>query len=344
MRPHYDPDNPPEVPDGISRSSMRDLPFALVITDPNLEDHPIIFVNRSFERITGYTAEMALGRNCRFLQGEETDEAARKRIREAIDAEKEITLDIVNYRANGEKFLNLLMIAPLRDDDGKVTHFLGIQSEHYEQATYAARASQLDAALREMQHRVKNHLAMLLSFIRLEARRSESAHSSFEVLANRVETLSLLYHDLSSGEQDGVTCVKLGAYVSRVCSTLNMLDGQRDVIVNIDAEAIEAKVEAASQIGLLVSELLTNALQHAFPDGERGTVVVRLWQNEDDCICLQVIDDGAGLPEDCNWPEEGNLGARIVRDLAYRLDADLSVDSSEDGTRVKIAIPADALQ
>ena len=342
MTAKFDPDNPPDVPKGISKSTMRELPFSLVLTDPTLDDHPIIYVNRAFENVTGFTSDMAGGRNCRFLQGEHTEEAHRQIIRDAIKEDRECTLDIVNYQANGEKFINRLMITPLRDDNRKTTHFLGIQTKRPEDVSYAERATALDESMREIQHRVKNHLSMLLSLIRLEASRSDDARNTFGVLANRVESLSLLYHEFAMSKDDGSE-VKLGAYISRVCSALNMLDGQNDVIVNIDAEAIDAKVDAASQVGLLVSELLTNSLQHAFPEDESGTVEVRLWESDDDCICLQVIDDGQGLPDDCEWPKNGNLGSRIVRDLAARLKADLDVESSDNGTKVKLAIPMEAV-
>ena len=338
----FDPDSPPDVPEGVSKSTMRDLPFSLVITDPNLKDHPIIYVNRAFNSLTGYSSRMAVGRNCRFLQGDGTDEAHRRVIKEAIRDERELTIDLVNYRADGEKFINRLMITPLRDDAGVTTHFLGIQTENPDDSSYSDRAIMLDESLREVQHRVKNHLSMLLALIRLEAKRGENSKASFEVLANRVEALSLLYHEFATS-RDGQNEVRLGAYISRVCSALNMLDGQNDVIVNIDTESITAKVDAASQIGLLVSELLTNSLQHAFPSDRSGSVVVRLWQQGDDCICLHVVDDGQGLPAGSRWPKDGNLGSRIVRDLAARLDADLEVESDGNGTKVKIAIPMKAV-
>lgn len=344
MRRQFDPDNPPDVPEGISKSTMRKLPFALVLTDPSLADNPIVFVNRAFTRVTGYSPDMALGRNCRFLQGKETTEEDIAKIRSALRDEEEVTLDLINYRANGEKFVNRLMIAPLRGDDGNVSHFLGIQNERTHDLSYANRATELDESLREIQHRVKNHLAMLLALIRMEARRSGDAQASFDVLANRVEALNLLYEEFAKSGSDG-TKVALGAYVSRICSALNMLDGQRDVVVNIEVENLDAKVDSASQVGLLLSELLTNSLQHAFPGDNSGEVVVRMWNSDDEeCVCLEVKDNGTGLPQGSDWPRQGNLGARIVRDLADRLDAELDVSSGDEGTTVLISIPAGSLR
>ncbi len=264
-------------------------------------------------------------------------------LREAIEEEKETTLDIINYRANGERFVNRLMITPLKDDDQQTTHFLGIQTERPQDASIAERALHLDESMREFQHRVKNHLSMLLALIRLEARQTDGTRDSFEILANRVQTLSLLYDEFAAG-RDGVNSVGLGAYVSRVCAAMNMLDGQNNVVVNVDADVIDAKVDAASQVGLLVSELLTNALQHAFDEDSTGTVEVRLGVDDGDRICLRVADDGHGLPEGSKWPEGGNLGSRIVRDLANRLNAEMDVASGEGGTVIELLIPRSSIE
>ena len=106
MQTGFDPDNPPDVPEGISDESMRDLPFALCVADAQLADIPLVYANRRFLKITGYERQAIIGRNCRFLQGEHTREADRSAIREALKAEEEICLDILNYRADGEEFVN----------------------------------------------------------------------------------------------------------------------------------------------------------------------------------------------------------------------------------------------
>ena len=259
---------------------MEDLPFAMVVADAQLPDMPLVYVNSAFERISGYSRNAVIGRNCRFLQGENTDDSDRMAIREALAQGEEITIDIVNYRSTGEEFINRLLLSPLKQD-GKITHFLGIQSEQPKDKAYADRAAILHEQLREVQHRVKNHLALLLSLIRMESKKGADAKSSLDVLANRVEALNLLYDEFSRpGQTDGNT-VALGAYISRVCSALNMLDGHREVRMNLETDEFRASVDSASQMGLLVSELLTNALQHAFEAEHEGTVDVRLWNVED---------------------------------------------------------------
>jgi len=101
---------------------------SVVITDPAQPDNPMIFISEEFEKQTGYAPKEALGKNCRFLQGPETDPAAIKAIHRALDAESEITIVILNYRKDGTKFWNRLRIRPLYDDDGNVMFFVGAQN------------------------------------------------------------------------------------------------------------------------------------------------------------------------------------------------------------------------
>ncbi|MEZ3115483.1 PAS domain S-box protein [Halobaculum sp. MBLA0147] len=100
----------------------------LTLSDPSRPDNPMVYVNEAFERVTGYDAEACLGRNCRFLQGPETDERAVEQIRAAIDAREPVTVELTNYTADGEPFRNRLTVTPVYDD-GELVHFLGSQED-----------------------------------------------------------------------------------------------------------------------------------------------------------------------------------------------------------------------
>ncbi|XP_072980921.1 phototropin-2-like [Typha angustifolia] len=106
-----------------------------VITDPRLPDNPIIFASDSFLELTEYTREEILGRNCRFLQGPETDQGTVEKIRDAIREQKEITVQLINYTKTGKKFWNLFHLQPMRDQKGELQYFIGVQldgSDHVE--------------------------------------------------------------------------------------------------------------------------------------------------------------------------------------------------------------------
>ncbi|PKA51098.1 Phototropin-2 [Apostasia shenzhenica] len=106
-----------------------------VITDPRLPDNPIIFASDSFLELTEYSREEILGRNCRFLQGPETDQVTVSKIREAIREQREITVQLINYTKSGKKFWNLFHLQPMRDQKGELQYFIGVQldgSDHVE--------------------------------------------------------------------------------------------------------------------------------------------------------------------------------------------------------------------
>lgn len=110
----------------LLRADEREV--SVVISDPSLPDNPLIFVSEEFERQTGYPADEALGRNCRFLQGPGTDPRAVAAIHAALDAGTEITVDILNYRRDGRPFWNRLRIRPLLDASGRIRYFAGAQN------------------------------------------------------------------------------------------------------------------------------------------------------------------------------------------------------------------------
>lgn len=99
----------------------------VTLADPDLEDAPIIYANRAFERLTGYSQEEIIGRNCRFLQGEDLEQDARFQIRTALENHQNVEVTLRNYRKNGELFHNHLKITRLLDRKGRVIYYLGVQ-------------------------------------------------------------------------------------------------------------------------------------------------------------------------------------------------------------------------
>ncbi len=133
----------------------------ITIADARGSDNPLLYANETFERITGYSTAEILGRNCRFLQGAQTDPAAIKRVREAIEAGEPIVEDILNYHRDGTPFWNRLNIVPITDADGTVTHFLGLQEDITAQKEREQRLSVLDRILR---HNLRNELTVIRGY------------------------------------------------------------------------------------------------------------------------------------------------------------------------------------
>jgi PAS domain S-box-containing protein len=108
-------------------AAVRATRMPMIITDPRRDDNPVVFANDSFCRLTGYARSEILGRNCRFLQGPETDRATVRRIHDAVEAVEPIEIDIRNHRKNGEAFWNRLLMAPVFDADGVLAYFFASQ-------------------------------------------------------------------------------------------------------------------------------------------------------------------------------------------------------------------------
>lgn len=319
---------------------------SVVMTNPNLPDNPIVYINQAFEELTGYARSAVIGRNCRFLQGEGTDPADVARIREALARKEEVGLDLLNYRADGEAFLNRLLMAPIFGEGGRLEYFLGIQKEMTARDVEAG--VERDGAfeqLRAVKDRVRGHLATVIDTI-LDQHGAQMNDGDFASLNRRIEALQLLYEEMIRpapfGRNDGRVAV--GAYLSRVGNAVAHIEGRPGVRVNVEVTDTIAGVDVATRLGLLVSELLTNALRHAFAGRAFGSVEVRITTLAQGGLRLTVADDGIGMARDAAFPSAGSRGGRIVRRAIEGMDASISVGLGLAGTVVTVDVSAAALR
>jgi len=121
-----------EVPvsDMITNSAV-----AAVISNPRLPDNPIVECNAAFVALTGYDRDEIIGRNCRFLTGEDTEPWLKDALREGIREQRPVMVEILNYKKNGERFRNAVLVAPIFDADGEIEYYLGSQMEIPDGAT-----------------------------------------------------------------------------------------------------------------------------------------------------------------------------------------------------------------
>ncbi|WP_165850782.1 PAS domain-containing protein [Chryseobacterium sp. 5_R23647] len=113
----------------IYLQALNSAKSGIIITDNKQPDNPIIYCNKSFEEITGYTHNEIIGHNCRFLQAQDRTQPEREMIKDAVKKGKECQLEIRNYRKNGTLFWNELIISPVKNKKGEVTHFIGVQND-----------------------------------------------------------------------------------------------------------------------------------------------------------------------------------------------------------------------
>jgi two-component sensor histidine kinase len=198
------------------------------------------------------------------------------------------------------------------------------------------RVQEQDVLLRELQHRVKNNLQMITALIRMESRNApdDETGESFSRLAGRVSALALLYHSLAP-EKSGES-VDLGVYLSQIASAVMQAHAVEGIRLDLKVDTWPVSINVAMPAGLVVNEVLTNALKHAFFGRAGGTITLHSLVDDEGCQVL-IADDGIGLPPGTSWPTSGRLGALIVQSLRHNAGAQLNVTSSpESGLRVTI--------
>lgn len=122
----------------------------VTLADPDLPDMPIVYANKAFEKISGYPNDEVVGRNCRFLQGEDRDQEARTQLRQAIQACQPVEVTLRNYRKDGELFYNHLALTPLFDREGKLIYYLGVQYDVTRQVKAEEEIQRLSQTLAEV--------------------------------------------------------------------------------------------------------------------------------------------------------------------------------------------------
>jgi two-component sensor histidine kinase len=191
-----------------------------------------------------------------------------------------------------------------------------------------------DALLREVSHRVKNHLASIASMMRLESR-NLGAESGQALLAmhHRILAVAELYDLLA--QRPSSDHVRLCEYIKSVCAQLTTVIGGNDIKLHTRFDGdLEIEPERAMAIGFLVNEILTNSVKHAFPSGI-GRIDVELDASQPD-VELRICDNGVGMPQDFT---SGGIGTSIINSMVRQLNGKLSVDS-QNGTSYTLLFPA----
>jgi PAS domain S-box-containing protein len=196
-----------------------------------------------------------------------------------------------------------------------------------------------EALFRELQHRIKNNLSIIISIIHLEAQqvRSTEARAALERISARISSLAQLYTMLSLS-RDPAT-INLGMYIQSLAESLKSiyLSGGERISLALDADSISIGFKAAVSLGIIFTELLTNAFKYAYPGDSRGTISISL-KNDRQRIVMRLSDNGVGFSEK-NGQDEQSLGLRLVQALTGQIGASIHIQHG-NGTTATIILPA----
>lgn len=323
---------------------LDQVPIAIAVSDLT-ETERVVYANPEFEKLSGLKAASLARKNWTALAGtgirEQKDKALAERVVNETDFVGTFRLERgADGPAVVDAYSNLIV-----DDDGKTCFRLVALvdvSIHGEEApSVEERVREKDTLLRELQHRVKNNLQMITALIRLETRNAaEPDQKRFERLAGRVDALAILYQALSNDEQSDE--IDLGIYLSQIASAVMASHAVEGIRLDMKVDTYPVSINVAMPTGLVVNELLTNALKHGFEGREGGTITLHSVVDGDGCR-ITIADDGVGLPQGETWPKPGKLGALIARSLTENARAQFEVKSSaSEGTKVTIVFKRSA--
>jgi PAS domain S-box-containing protein len=195
--------------------------------------------------------------------------------------------------------------------------------------------------LQEMHHRVKNNLQVISSLIRMQARQVEHgpSRSALEECQSRVEAIALIHEQLYRASN--FESVPFSEYANNLAHAVFRATDTSPSSIHLDFAASEVTlpIDKAIPCGLILNELMTNAVKHAFPDQRRGTVKVRLASGADAEVELSVTDDGVGLGTDFHARRSASLGVQLVLTLVEQLDGRLEI-VQQGGTCFSVRFPA----
>lgn len=327
----------------------------MIVTDPNQHDNPIIFCNEAFRRLTGYGDDEIIGRNCRFLQGPETDRATIGKIRTAIAVGQDVAVDILNYRKDGSTFWNAVFISPVRDEAGAIAYFFASQldftnvksreadlaaARHEAEAQVAQHTANLRAALEartllvhEVDHRVKNNLLTMASIVKMQARITTDAgrRQTLMSVLNRIEALSTVQRKLFT--LDDVSKFDMSEFVRELVTDLVDATGRKDIRLSLELSPLLVPAVKATPLSLIVNELVGDAVRRGLNDGGGDIhVVVRRLNGH---FLIRIEDTSEPVEPDI---ENAELGRLLLEASAHQLGAQIERKREGNKTIVDVVL------
>ena len=325
--------------------AIENAPIGVSISDPDQPDNPLIYVNEAFEELIGYQREEVLGRNCRFPQGEGTDPDRVDRIREAIDAEEPISIEIRNYRKDGTEFWNELNIAPVRDD-GEVVNYVGFQQDVTDRKQ---RETQLEVLGRVLRHNLRNEMNVIQGWAEtIRSQAGDDVTGPERIISKSEQLIDLAEKERAITEilieppkRIEIDLGELLAHVERTITT-----EYPAAEITVDCPEATA-VSVAEHFEQAIGELVRNAVIHN--DDDEPNVGVTVTETAEG-VSVDVIDDGPQIPEmeralllgtveQTSVYHGSGLGLWLVNLIVSRSGGQVRYEGDDGGNVVSVVLP-----
>ena len=308
----------------------------ITIADLTLPGQPLVFINEAFEKITGYSSEESIGKNCRFLQGDDREQPERTIIQQAIQKGEHCEVVFRNYRKDGSMFYNELYLTPITNSDGETTHFIGIQNDVTERIEFENERTQLmqrimqsNEELNEFAHFISHDLRAPLRGIHslatllLKGQNTAKSSEDKEILnlmiysVERMHNLieNLLEYARTGKTKDPIVDSPLADILDEIQSLLNPPDA---ITISYDRD-LPSLTGQRTLITQVFQNLISNAIK--YNDKEAGSIDI-CFEADDDHYHIAVKDNGPGIAPKYH---------KKIFGLFERLETDQDVESTGVG-------------
>ncbi len=312
--------------------------MALCISDPFEPGVPMVYVNEAFVELTGYQREDVIGKNCRLLQGEETQQSAINKIRAALDVREVVVVDILNYRKDGTPFWNALHVGPIFNDDGELAYFYGSQWDITDLLVERERNLRQKHVAEELQHRTDNLFGVIGAIVRLTARGETDADVLADKISDRLQALAVAHRASVASSNGGGSETDLDTLARQILAPYRGTGTDRLEFVG---DPISLPPSWITPLGLTLHELATNAIKYGALSSPDGQVCID-WSLKDEELVICWIENGGPKVELVGGKpavQGGGTGSRLLEGMLRGLDGRIEQTFDEDGLQAHIYLP-----
>ena len=322
------------------RGLLESAPDAIVVVDRR---GLIVIVNSQTEHLFGYSRDDLVGQHIEILVPERFKRLHVEHRDGYFEGPKTRPMgfaasSLSGRRRDGTEFPVEISLAPMHTEEGLLVTaaIRDISERKLVETKLRSSLQEKEVLLKEIHHRVKNNLQIVSSMLNLQVDQisDPQALALFRESQARVRSIALFHEKLYQSKD--LARIDIAEYLEGVARDLFAAYGVNpdEILLAFQAEDVPLGVDAAISSGLIVNELVTNALKHGFPEGRRGTVRIVLRRDDDD-VLLEVADNGVGFPEGVDFRNPNTLGLKLVCILTEQVRGTIEMDRSE-GTRFRV--------